>query len=160
MTKVRDVMTSKVITVNEGTRIKDLCRLLGEYNISGIPVVTDEGELTGIVSDKDVVAHQVASLEPDFVDPDIYELISSKFLGMSELTPGQGRMYVEEIMNRDVVAVSPDTLVEEATKILLEKRLHRLPVVEEGKVVGIVSSLDLLRGILRTKVLKEESTGS
>ena len=148
MKKVSDVMTREVITVTEGTSIKDLCSILSEHRISGVPVVSETGDLVGIVSEKDVVAHQVAGLEPDFVDPDLYELISSKYLGHDELARGQSRMYVEEIMNRTVITVAPDISIEEAAHILLENRRRRLPVVEGGKVVGIVSAHDFLRALI------------
>lgn len=148
MAKVRDIMTRSVVTVKEGTSIKDLCSILSEHRISGVPVVSEAGNLVGIVSEKDVVAHQVAGLEPDFVDPDLYELISSKYLGHDELARGQSRMYVEEIMNRTVVTVAPDVDIGEAARVLLEKGRRRLPVIEDGKVVGIVSALDLLRALL------------
>lgn len=154
MTIVSDVMTRKVVTVTEGTSIKDLCSILNEHKISGVPVVSETGDLVGIVSEKDVVAHQVAGLEPDFVDPDLYELISSKYLGHDELARGQSRMYVEEIMNRTVVTVTPDIDIEEAAHILLENSRRRLPVVKEGKVVGIVSVLDLLKAMLPDSVSK------
>ena len=143
-----------VVTVTEGTSIKDLCTILSEHRISGVPVVSEEGDLVGIVSEKDVVAHQVAGLEPDFVDPDLYELISSKYLGHDELARGQSRMYVEEIMNRTVVTVAPDTDIAEAAHILLKEGRRRLPVVDGGKVVGIVSALDLLRALLPDSVSK------
>jgi CBS domain-containing protein len=145
MTRIGNIMTKEVLTVTEGTTIKDVCRLLGEFNLSAIPVISEEGNLLGIVSEKSIIAHQVASLEPDFVDPDIYELISSKYLGEDDFNPGQDRMYVEEIMNRDVITVTPDISIEGVSHILLEHGLHRLPVIEEGKVVGIISSLDLLK---------------
>jgi CBS domain-containing protein len=148
MARVNDVMTREVVTVTEGTSIKNLCRILSEHKISGVPVVSEEGDLVGIVSEKDVVAHQVAGLEPDFVDADLYELISSKYLGHDELARGQSRMYVEEIMNRTVITVAPDIDIAEAAHILLEKGRRRLPVAEGGKVVGIVSALDLLRALL------------
>lgn len=145
MTRIRDIMIAEVVKVTEGTAIKDLCRILSEFGVSGVPVVSEDGDLRGIVSEKDIIAHQVAGLEADFIDSDIYELISSKYLGDYELNRGQQRIYVEEIMNREVVTVSPDHSIEEASRILLAKQLHRLPVVEDGKVVGIVSSLDLLK---------------
>jgi CBS domain-containing protein len=144
--KIRDIMTTEVVSVTEGMTIKDLCRILKEFDISGVPVVSEDGSLVGIVSEKDVIAHHVASLEPDFIDPDIYELISSKYPRLpDEFEGGQDRIYVEEIMNHDAVTVTPEASIEQASQILLEKQLHRLPVVEAGKVVGIVSSLDLLR---------------
>jgi CBS domain-containing protein len=148
MTKVRDVMTRDVVTVTEGTKIRDLCSILGEHGISGVPVVSETGELVGIVSEKDIVAHQVAGLEPEFVDPDLYELIASKYVGLDELGRGQDRIYVEEIMNRTVVTVGPEMEIEEAARILIEKGRRRLPVIDDGKVVGIVSVLDLLRALL------------
>lgn len=148
MAKVRDVMTRDVVTVTEGTKIRDLCSILEEHGISGVPVVSETGELVGIVSEKDIVAHQVAGLEPEFVDPDLYELIASKYVGLDELGRGHDRMYVEEIMNRTVVTVSPEMDVAEAAQVLLEKGRRRLPVIEDGKVVGIVSVLDLLRALL------------
>jgi CBS domain-containing protein len=154
MVKISDVMTREVVTVTEGTSIKDLCSILSEHKISGVPVVSESGDLVGIVSEKDIVAHQVAGLEPDFVDPDLYELISSKYLGHDELARGQSRMYVEEIMNRNVITIAPDVDIARAAHILLEKGRRRLPVVEGGKVVGIVSALDLLRALLPDGVSK------
>ncbi len=160
MTDVRDIMTTDVVSVTEGTTIKDLCRILKEFDISGVPVVSEEGDLVGIVSEKDIIAHQVASLEPDFIDPDIYELISSKYLGHDELNPGQDRMYVEEIMNRHVVTVTPKLSVDAACRVLLDNRLHRLPVLEGRRVVGIVSSLDLLRAKIQKDISAESTANS
>ena len=155
MIKIGDIMTKEVVSVTEGTTIKDLCRVLKEFSVSGVPVVSEDGNLAGIVSDKDIIAHHVASLEPDFIDPDIYDLISSRYLGYDEINPGQDRRYVEEIMNRETITVTPEDSVEDASRLLLEKRLHRLPVVQDGKLVGIVSSLDLLRAKIGAEAHKE-----
>jgi CBS domain-containing protein len=144
---VSELMTSKVETVSPDTTIAEFCRLSAVAGFTGAPVLDDEGKLVGIVSRTDVVRAMVLSgtddSSPDY--DDIVDLLSSRFVDLDEPRHPGGLTYVEEIMVRDVVTTTPDATVAEAAKLMCENRVHRLPVVSEGRLIGLLSSLDLMR---------------
>jgi CBS domain-containing protein len=145
--KVRDIMTRDVISICEDDTIGALCALLSQFRLSALPVVDKRGVLVGIVSEKDIIAHEVASTEPGFANSDLFELISAKYLDPEEIHPGASVAFVEEVMTRNVVTVSPDQSVVDAARIFCQSHFHRIPVVEEGKLVGIVSTVDVLKAL-------------
>ena len=111
--KVREVMTTKVITARENQTKQQAARLLAQHHISGLPVVNEENILVGVVSELDVI--------------------------------GKEGQRVGEIMTRSVISVAADTDIEDVRHILVEERIRRLPVLEQGKLIGIVSRADLVR---------------
>lgn len=114
-----DIMTKRVVTVTPRTSIKQLAALLAKRKISGAPVVDDprKKQLVGIVSEADILAKP------------------------------RGARYVSQIMKTKVVTVSPDAPVEEIARLLAKHKIKRVPVVEEGKVVGIVSRADIVKAM-------------
>ena len=139
-------MMSEVETVSPDTTIAEFCRLSAVGGFTGAPVVDETGKLVGIVSRTDVVRAMVLSgtdeSSPDY--DDIVDLLSSRFIDLDEPRRPGGLTYVEEIMVRDVVSTTPDATVAEAARLMCENRVHRLPVLSEGRLVGILSSLDLM----------------
>ncbi len=115
--KVREVMTTKVITARENQTKQQAARLLAHHHISGLPVVNEENILVGVVSELDVI--------------------------------GKEGQRVGEIMTRSVISVAGDTDIEDVRHILVEERIRRLPVLEEGKLIGIVSRADLVREVAK-----------
>lgn len=114
-----DIMTKRVVCVTPDTSISELTTLLAKHKISGAPVVEDlkSKRLVGIVTEADVLAKPA------------------------------GAKTVADIMKKRVVTVSPDTPVEEIISILAKRKIKRVPVVSEGKVVGIVSRADVVRAM-------------
>ena len=119
--KVCDIMTGKVITIAPAEPVSAAAKLLGRYNIGALPVVDGHRGLRGIVTDRDIVTRCVA-LESD---------------------PRQTA--VAEIMSRGVVTATPFEEVSAAARAMSADRVRRLPVLDEGRVVGMVSLADLAR---------------
>jgi CBS domain-containing protein len=115
----KDIMTTKVVTVKPSTSIEDAARLLVRRKISGVPVVDekDKTKVVGILTEADLLAAP------------------------------SGAKTVAEVMKKRVVSVSPDTPVDEIAEILVKKKIKRVPVIDAGKLVGIVSRIDVLRAI-------------
>lgn len=117
--QVNELMRGSVITVDSGDAVSSAARLLYKYNIGALPVCSDDGRIKGIVTDRDIVMRCVAAE----ADP--------------EKTP------VREIMSRNVITVSPSDDVREAARLMAADQIRRLPVVDEGKVVGMLSLGDI-----------------
>jgi len=113
---VRDVMTSNPRTVSPGDSIQVAARIMKEEDVGVVPVV-DNGRTVGIVTDRDIVIRAVAE--------------------------GGSDRAVREIATTDLVFVKPDATTREAEKLMSERQVRRLPVVENGRLVGIVSLGDI-----------------
>ncbi len=151
-TMVREVMKSDVYTVNTETPLPKIERRFAETKVGALPVVERNRKLLGIVSRTDVVRRH--SLEQALA-----ELSDSHFdstLGVDEdddalaaIGEAVGRrlskVIAKDIMISDVVTVGPDAHLLEAAERMLERKIHRLPVVENGVLIGIVSAFDFLR---------------
>ncbi len=146
MLKAKDIMTSDVITVRKTTTLEELARIIVTHHISGTPVVDDEGTLQGIVTENDLI-NQNKRLHI----PTILRLFDAFIpLGTSKLENEIKRMAastVEDIYTKEVVTVDKETPVETIATIMAEKKIHLLPVIKEGKLVGIIGKKDIIKGI-------------
>ena len=124
--RIRDIMTYNVVTVPSNTPVNHAGEIMRTHRFERLPVV-DKGRLVGIVT-KDRLLRAAPS--------------SATSLSVWELTYLLSKMTVAEIMERDVVTVTPDTSVESAVALAQEKRVGSLPVVEDDRVVGIVTTND------------------
>jgi CBS domain-containing protein len=138
--RVREVMTRDVVTVRPETAIGEAARLLVRHGISGLPVVDDRGSLLGILSEGDLIIRQASRPRTpwwrSFFDDG--EALAREYQKAVGTTAG-------EVMTRAVVCVTPDLPLESAAAILHARRLRRLPVLADGRLVGIVSRGDLVR---------------
>jgi CBS domain-containing protein len=142
---VKDVMTKNVIAVKKDTKVSELIEILTKNRISGVPVVDEENRVVGIVSEADLLfttkTGKIRGLR-DFLK----RLIGEEYSTLA--TPLSGDLKVEDIMTSPVITASPYMDIEEASKILSEKRIKRLPVVDEnGKLIGIITRHDLVSAI-------------
>ena len=141
--KVEDVMTCKVVTVPSGASLKDAARLLAEHRISGLPVVDTESHVLGVLSEADVLAKEAGSQ------------LRTPLAWLPELGDEVDRSKLEarlvgEAMTAPAVTIEPDRPVALAATRMVERDVNRLPVVDEGKLVGIVTRADLIRAFVRT----------
>ncbi|HIE39333.1 MAG TPA: CBS domain-containing protein [Anaerolineales bacterium] len=127
---VRDRMSPDPITVTPDTSVKETLELLRSRPFRHLPVVDEEGRLVGITTEKSLV----------YASP-----TSDLSLSVFEVDYLLSRMRVEQVMAREVITVSPDLPVEEAARVMIDHRIGCLPVVEEGKLVGIISDTDIFR---------------
>ncbi len=113
--KVKDIMTTPVITVKEDQTRQQAATLMAKHRISGVPVVNEDDMVVGIVTEYDVI--------------------------------GRKGQKVRDIMTRSIISVSPDTDLEDVGHILVNQNIRRLPVLEGGRLIGIISRSDLVREV-------------
>ncbi|MCL4475741.1 MAG: CBS domain-containing protein [Nitrospirae bacterium] len=146
MLKARDIMTKDVITVSPDATVEELGRLFIEKQISGAPVVDASGKLFGVVTENDLI-----SKNSRLHIPTVLRLFDAFIpLGTSKLEEEIRRMTastVGEVCVKKVVTINEETPIDEIATIMNEKKIHLLPVVKEGRVVGIIGKKDLIRGI-------------
>ncbi len=130
---VRDWMTKDVMTVASKTTLPEAHRIMKERKIRRLPIVDQQGRLVGIVTRGDV---REAS-PSDATSLSIYEV---HYL-LAQLT-------VDSIMTKDPVTVTPDTPIKDAARIMLEKKISGLPVLQDGHVVGIITESDIFEGLI------------
>jgi CBS domain-containing protein len=174
----RDVMTENVVTVTPSTPLRDVARMFSEDNISGAPVVDEQERLVGIVSRTDVITGMLAA------GPESVPLEMRLMLGLDETTESEPEdggdlpepdapvgPTVEDVMAGDPVTVSPETPLSEIAARMSKDRFHRVVVTMGPRVVGIITSLDLLarfpasegatpRGAKRRKAASSERTAA
>jgi CBS-domain-containing membrane protein len=148
MIKAKDIMTRDIITVNPAMEIAQAAELLLEKRINGVPVVNDSGMLVGILCQSDLIAQQKNIPIPSlFTLLDGYiSLTLSKRLDREVAKIAAAK--VAEAMTPNPVTVEPETDIEKVAALMVEKNYHTLPVIDEGRLVGIVGKEDVLRTIL------------
>lgn len=128
---VGERMSRDLITISRQTGVDDALRLMRDKNIRRLPVVDKQGKLVGIVSDKDLY---LASPSP------------ASSLDIFELRYLLARLTVEKIMSSPVITVQPDTPLEEAARIMADRKIGGLPVLDgEQNLVGIITESDLFK---------------
>lgn len=147
MQKARDIMTRDVISVKPGTTVEELARILMEHHISGAPVVDDAGSLVGIVTEHDLINQEKRLHIPTVVrilDAFIYLESSKRF---EEDLKKMVATKVGDICTSDVTTVDEDATLTEIATIMSEKDIHLLPVMKEGRIVGVIGKEDILRAV-------------
>jgi CBS domain-containing protein len=139
-----DVMTGEVVTVRPEARVEQVARLMLEHHISAVPVVEAEGRLLGIVSEGDLVRR----VETGTLARRAWwlDLLTDTAVQAREYVKTHGRR-AADVMTGPVVTVGVDTPVEEIARLLERHGIKRVPVVRDGRVIGIVSRADLIRGL-------------
>ena len=125
MFKVKEIMKTEVITVKRETDTYEAIRILVENNITGLPVVNDDMSVAGIISEKDVL----------------------RLLYDMEDKPGN----VEDFMTKDVICFDQEESLIDITEHLIKHDFRRVPILEEGKLVGILSRKDVIACILKLR---------
>jgi CBS domain-containing protein len=142
-------MTQNVVTVRADTTVVDTARTMMERRISAVPVVDSDGRLTGIISEGDLMRRVESGTERHpswwlalFETPEVHALRYVK---------SHGRL-AGEVMTHQVVTVDEDTSLQTIAELLERHRIKRVPVVRDGRMVGIVSRANLLHGLATAKI--------
>ena len=143
--RARDIMTRDVITVTKDQTVNQVINLLMDMNISGLPVVDEKGKVIGIVTEGDLI-YRSKKLEI----PRYFTILDSYiFLDNTKKMEEQIRKMVgyrvEDIMTKNVIVVDADETVEEIATIMTNKNVNRVPVTQDGILVGIVTRRDIIR---------------
>ena len=149
-----DVMTTDVITVAPEASVQDLAALLANHGISGVPVVDSANDLVGIVSEGDLLQRTETGTERRTQRRrarwfDIF--FASDRDAARDYVRSHGRT-VRDLMTRDVITVTEAAELHEVADLLETKRVKRVPVVRDGKVIGIVSRANLVRALAAIKI--------
>ena len=123
----RDIMTSNVYTIRPEASAQDAAQLLSQKRISGLPVVNPDGRIIGIVTEADIISKV-----------------------------NREGLLVADIMSHEVIAVEEETSVSEIASLLANRRIKRVPVVEKGMLVGIVSRADIVNAVAQGHVIIRE----
>ncbi|MCE7869527.1 CBS domain-containing protein [bacterium CPR1] len=152
MTRVSDVMTDEVVTIGAEASVRELAQLLSRSRVSGAPVMGPDGRPVGVVSQSDLATYAAHCWARP---PQTGRSPSGSFydgLWLGQVAPEALESLATETRVGDIMApfvyyASEDTSVLELSGLMLEKHIHRVVVMRGDEVVGMVSSLDLIRGL-------------
>lgn len=147
--KVSEIMTREVVTAHPDTSVNLIARLMASRGISGVPVVNAEGELVGLVTELDMVERNTR-LEP----PAFFQILDGR---IPLETPGHYKKRLQhmlgalarDVMSEDAPTIGPDAEVEDVAELMFDAKANPVPVVEDGRLVGIVSRADIIAMMAR-----------
>lgn len=143
--QAKDVMTTAVVTVGSDTTVNDIAKILVERSISAVPVVDGDGAILGIVSEGDLMRRQEIATDRRERSWWLRSFTNSATLA-KEYAKSHG-LHAHDVMTRDVITVPETTPVAKVAEILETNHIKRVPVVSDGKLVGIVSRANIIRGL-------------
>ncbi|MBA3045965.1 MAG: CBS domain-containing protein [Candidatus Thermoplasmatota archaeon] len=157
--KIEDIMTRKVITLNSSQTVAEAVDKLAENGISGAPVVDDDGQVVGILTESDIldaiktrskrvemVYPSLSSLSVAFVKKDDLKETLEAFAEIAE-TP------ISDIMQNDVIYADKNTDLTAVVEKMNSTGINRVPIMDSGKLVGIVSRADIIKGLAKVKIV-------
>jgi CBS domain-containing protein len=138
--RVVDAMTRDAITVSPETPLKEAAELLARHQVSGLPVV-DEAKVVGVLSEADIVARSTGSRES--------RSLIREFLSGRKRQPDVEATRAGEAMTSPAITIAPQRPVAEAARVMVERKVNRLPVVDDSGLAGILTRADLVRAYVR-----------
>ncbi len=156
--RVRDIMTTQVISLAGTDTVKDATITLAVDNLSGAPVIDDDYRLIGIVSETDILELIMKYEEELNIEDPVLHLLAFPMDSaiddpvLMEAAKKISETKVVDIMSKDVLTVTPDTMVIDVLRLMLSRDVNRIPVLEKGVLVGIVSRSDIIFSIYKRKI--------
>jgi CBS domain-containing protein len=148
---VRDIMDPDPVTVREDSGVEEVIRLLRDHELPGVPVVTEGGRCVGIVTEADLV---IADEQGDLHLPHYIDLFGG-LIPIEPLRRFEDRLKkafaskAADMMTEDPTTIEPDATIHQAARVISESGHNRLPVVEHGRLVGVVTRVDVLGALTR-----------
>jgi CBS domain-containing protein len=152
--KAHDVMTRDVATVKDDTTVHDIAALMMEKHISGVPVLGDNGRIVGIVSQSDLL-HR-AELGTERRHKWWFKIFNDSNTAAREYAKAHG-LRARDIMSRYVIVVNDDAELRDVADILERHGIKRVPVVHDGRLIGIISRGDLVRALSQVQISEAET---
>lgn len=145
---VSQIMTTTVITVRPETKITEVAEILLQKHINGLPVVDEQNKVVGIICQSDIISQQ-----KKLPLPTIFTLFDGliPLQSMSQMEKEVQKISatnVKHAMTANPTCISPDTDIERLAELMVNKNFHTIPVVENGKLVGIVGKEDVLKTLV------------
>ena len=149
---VREIMDAEPQTVRPDSSVEEVVRALRDHELTGLPVINEGGRCVGIITEEDLV---MAGDEGDLHLPHFIELFGG-IVFLESVSHWEERVRkafaanAEDMMTPDPVTIEPDATVREAARLIARKKHNRLPVVEHGRLVGVVTRIDVLDALTST----------
>jgi CBS domain-containing protein len=146
--QAKDIMSRKVVTVAPNTEIVQAAKLMLEKHMSGLPVVDRKGKLKGIICQSDLMAQQKKIPLPSFfvLFDSTFALPTQKHIEAEVKKMAASK--VSEAMTPDPVTVDPETGLEDIATLMVRHNIHTLPVLDQGRLVGVIGKEDILRTLI------------
>lgn len=145
--KAKDIMTREVITIRKGSSVEEALKIMACNGVSGLPVVDSDGLLVGIITESDLLLKgQVA---PSDKRASRNSLFAPHADGIAEAYRRAQSTLVEEAMTRKVLTFMEDSLVADIAREMIEHAVNRIPIIRDGRVVGIVSRRDVIMSLAK-----------
>ena len=156
--KVRDIMTTQVITLLGTDTVKDATITLAVDNLSGAPVVDDDYRLIGVISESDILGLIMKCEDELNIDNPVLHLLAFpmdyKFDNeeLKKVAEKISQTRVSELMATNLITTTPDAEVVDVLRLMIERDVNRVPVLEKGVLVGIVTRGDIIFSIYKRKI--------
>ncbi len=152
---IRDVMSRNPITLKPTATLREAAITLADESVGGCPIVDERGQLIGMLSEVDILEalktqnKELRMLMPPEITFGIsfVEIIKERE-ALAAFKEVENRL-AQDIMTKEIHSVGPDDSVERAIRLMVQHKIHRIPVVQDGRLVGIVTRGDVLRGFFR-----------
>jgi len=149
----KDIMRTEVLCVSANAKVREALEIMVKKSISGLPVLNERGNLVGIISESDIIHREV------LFDKFEHWILLESFLHRSKASKSlDDHNYsddldyylehkVEDVMTVKIISALPDTPVEDIAKLMVERKVNRIPIVKGEKVVGIITRGDILQAL-------------
>jgi len=145
MLTARDIMTTDIHTVHQDTEIKALASMFVEHNVNAMPVLDDDGMLVGMVTQTDLVEQGKPLHIPTVISLFDWVIYLESPKNFSEEVRKVTARKVSDICTKDMVTCTPETPVSMVASLMVDNKVHLVPVVIDGRMVGVVARLDIIR---------------
>jgi len=146
----KELMTTKVLAIMHDDYARHAVEIMAEHGISGMPVVDEAQNLVGIVSERDLLL--IDEERPPVVKSALYGLYISPDRLVERDAERRG-LRIRDVMTRSVITFGPDDKVSEVARTMHDRNINRVPIVQEGKLVGIISRHDIIRALAEGQTL-------
>jgi CBS domain-containing protein len=146
---VRDIMDTDPVSVTVADSVETVLGVMREHDLRGVPVVNEGGRCVGIITEADLVLSEEGE---DFHLPHYFQLFGGvvfleRWSSFEERARKAFASTAEDMMTPDPITIEPDATVREAANVIARKKHNRLPVIEHGRLVGVVTRVDVLDGL-------------
>ena len=155
--QAQDIMTKKVVSAAPDSTVEQITALMMQHHISAVPIIDESGALVGLISEGDLMRRVEGTVKRH--KSWWLSLFSDPAESAADFVAMRGR-HAADIMTKDVEVVTPDTPAGAIARLLEEKRIKRVPVVDNGNLVGIVSRANLLQALAAVPVIMIDAQSS
>lgn len=147
----RDIMTRDVITVKADEKVEIVAKLMYENKISGIPVVDENNNILGMITEKDLMVKASELKVPFYITLFDSIIFLENPIHFNKQVKKYAAIYVKDAMVRKVITVKEDISVTDIVAIMQKNNINRVPVLKDGKIIGIITRNDLLKSLVKNR---------